>query len=51
MSFGGGIDSFGSFKYKAKIRRKGAGSSISNRARYDQLEAEIDRKEALQEFR
>ena len=40
------LSSFGSFKSKASIRRKGAGMSKSNLAYYAQLEAEAELKEA-----
>ena len=48
MSFGG-LDGFGSFKKSYKIKVKGAGTSVSDKAKYDQLEAEAELNEALKE--
>ena len=45
----GGLDGFGSFNGKANIRRKGAGTSKQNKAYYDQLEAEVENNEAIEE--
>ena len=46
----GGLDGFGSFKGKHSIRRKGAGMAASNNLKYEQMIAEIDMKEALEEM-
>ena len=43
------MEGFGSFKAKASIKRKGAGTSFENRARYDQMLKEIERKEEREE--
>mmetsp|Transcript_10989 Transcript_10989/g.18372 ORF Transcript_10989/g.18372 Transcript_10989/m.18372 type:complete len:92 (-) Transcript_10989:237-512(-) len=46
MSFGG-LDGFGSFKSKVSIRKKGAGGSQADRIRYEQMEQELELKEAM----
>ena len=46
MSFEGG---FGSFKSKASIRRKGAGMSSQDTARYTSMLAEAELREAREE--